>query len=98
MLHSPVHPGAVLSDVLDDMGISVTKAASDLGISRQMLSGILNGRKPITSDMAVRIGHYIGNGPDVWAKMQTSFDLVESQRNMRDVIANIPKASEARLG
>lgn len=95
MIHSPGHPGAVLSEELQALGISVTRAAKDLGVSRQILSAILNERRPITAEMATRIGHYIGNGPGIWARMQTNHDLWHAEQKMQPVLRKIPRASAA---
>ena len=92
MMHSPGHPGGVLSEELETLGISISKASKDLGISRQILSAILNERRPITSDMAVRIGHYIGNGAGIWAHMQTNYDLAQAEKKMRPALKKIPRA------
>ncbi len=95
MMHSPGHPGGVLSEELETRGISISQASEDLGVSRQILSAILNERRPITSDMAVRIGHYIGNGPGIWARMQTSYDLAQAERKMKPALKKIPRATAA---
>ena len=93
MIHSPGHPGGVLSEELEVLGISVSQAASDLGISRQILSAIVNERRPITPDMAVRIGHYIDNGPGIWARMQTNYDLWHATQKMKPALKKIPRAT-----
>jgi addiction module HigA family antidote len=95
MMHSPGHPGGVLSEELETRGISISQASEDLGVSRQILSAILNERRPITSDMAVRIGHYIGNGPGIWARMQTNYDLAQAERKMKPALKKIPRATAA---
>ena len=95
MLHSPSHPGGLLSEELQALGISISQAAKDLGVSRQILSAIINKRRPISAEMAVRIGHYIGNGPGLWLRMQTQFDLWEAQRKMKSTLRHIPKAPAA---
>ncbi len=92
MIHSPGHPGGVLSEELEALGISITRAAGDLGVSRQILSAILNERRPITAEMATRIGHYIGNGSGIWARMQTSHDLWKAEKKMRSTLRKIPRA------
>jgi len=95
MIHSPGHPGAVLSEELEILGISISQAATDLGVSRQILSAILNERRPITADMAVRIGHYIGNGPGIWVRMQTNHDLWRAEQKMKPALKKIPRAAAA---
>ncbi len=95
MLHAPSHPGGLLSEELQTLGVSISQASKDLGVSRQILSAIVNRRRPITAEMAVRIGHYIGNGPGLWLRMQTQFDLWEAQRKMKSTLKRIPKAPAA---
>jgi addiction module HigA family antidote len=95
MVHTLSHPGAILAESLEDLGISVTEAAKDLGISRQMLSGILNQRRPITPETAVRIGHYIGNGAEIWARMQTNYDLRIAEKAPRATVKKIPRIDAA---
>ena len=93
MLHSPNHPGALLNEELEALRISVSQAAKDLGVSRQILSAIINERRPISAEMAVRVGHYIGNGPGLWPRMQAQYDLWEAEQKMRKTLKSIPKAS-----
>ncbi|MCK6369996.1 MAG: HigA family addiction module antitoxin [Gammaproteobacteria bacterium] len=89
---SPVHPGEVLrEDVLPALGISVTRAAREPGVSRQLLHGILSGSRPVTPEMAVRLGRYCGNGPQLWLGMQMSHDLWHAERDMADKLARIPR-------
>ena len=95
MIHTVSHPGTILAETLEDLGISVSQAARDLGVSRQLLSGILNQRRPITPEMAVRVGQYLGNGPEIWARMQTSYDLRQAEQSLRDDLRKIPNVAAA---
>ena len=80
---APVHPGAIIrEDVLDGTLITKTDFAAALGISRQMLHGILSEKHPVTIDMAVRLGHVIGNGPNLWMNLQQTYDLWHAQRRI----------------
>ena len=73
---APVHPGEILrEDVLKNLGLSVSEAARKLGISRQQLHRILACTHPITTEMALRIGKFAGNGPGLWLRMQQAYDL-----------------------
>lgn len=76
----PTHPGAVLADALDAIGETKTRIAEHLGISRQHLNDILGARKPITANVAVRLGKLIGNGPGVWLRMQAAHDAWHAAR------------------
>ena len=87
---SPVHPGEILrEDVLPTIGLSVTEAARRLGISRQQLHRVLACTNPITTDMALRIGKFAGNGPGLWLRMQQAYDLWHAEHRMKDEISKI---------
>lgn len=61
----PVHPGEVISDILEDLEITQTRFAEILGVSRRTVNEIVQGRRPITVDMAIPIGKALGNGPQL---------------------------------
>ena len=64
---APVHPGEILrEDVLPSLELSVSEAARRLGVSRQQLHRVLACTHPITTEMALRIGKLVGNGPGGW--------------------------------
>jgi addiction module HigA family antidote len=84
MTRIPTHPGELLrEDTLPALGISVSEAARKLGVSRQMLHKILATKAPITPEMAVRIGKFCGNGPNLWLNMQAAHDLAKRIPTMR---------------
>ncbi len=74
-MHDPAHPGEVLSGWIDDLGLSVTAFAKHLGISRIMLSRILNGHAAVSADMDLRLSEALGTAPGFWLQMQTQRDL-----------------------
>jgi addiction module HigA family antidote len=78
----PTHPGAVLREALEAMPLSKVEAAEALGISRQHLYDLINERKPISAQVAVRIGKLLGNGPGIWLRMQTTYDLWHAEREV----------------
>ncbi len=71
----PVHPGEVISDVLEDIEMTQTKFAEILGVSRRSVNEIVLGQRPITVDMAIRIGKALGNGPQLWLNLQQKVDI-----------------------
>ena len=86
----PVHPGEILrEDVLPELGISVSEAARKLGISRQQLHRVLACTHPITTEMALRIGKFAGNGPGLWLRMQQAYDLWYTEQRMQDELSEI---------
>ena len=92
----PTHPGAVLrEDVLPALKMTVIKVAKSLGVSRQTLHKILAEKAPISPEMAVRLGKFCGNGPDVWLAMQANYDLALAKIELAEEIKRIPTAQAA---
>ena len=92
----PVHPGEILrEDVLPTLGLSVSEAARRLGVSRQQLHRILACTHPITTEMALRIGKFAGNGPALWLRMQQAYDLWHAEQRMKDELSRIETAASA---
>lgn len=86
----PVHPGEILrEDVLKSLNLSVSEAARRLGISRQQLHRILACKHPISTEMALRIGKFAGNGPGLWLRMQQAYDLWYIENKMADELSKI---------
>ena len=72
----PTHPGALLRDVvLPELEITQGEFADRLGVSRRTVSEILHERRPVTPDMAIRLGKLLGNGSGLWLRMQQAVDL-----------------------
>lgn len=71
----PTHPGEVISDILEELEITQTSFAEVLGVSRRTVNEIIQGRRPITVDMAIRIGKALGNGPQLWLNLQQKVDI-----------------------
>lgn len=78
----PTHPGAILRDAIDAMGKSKTEIAETLGISRQHLYDIMTEKKPVSPEIAVRIGKLAGNGGAVWLRLQCEHDIWNAEREV----------------
>ena len=89
----PVHPGALLrEDVLPAVALTKAEVAKSLGISRAQLYAILAEKAPVTAAMALRLGRFFGNGPELWLNMQSNYDLEILGRRMERELAHIPPA------
>ena len=86
-MFNPHHPGAVLRDYLG--GKSIVQAASALNISRSRLSRILNGHAPVTADMALRLAALLNTRAELWAGMQSEYDLWQASQKPRSVIRSL---------
>lgn len=83
----PTHPGCVIKeDVLIPLGISISEAAIDLGVSRKALSELLNEKTSLSTDMAVRIAKATNTTPESWLNMQTKLDIWNSEKKDFKVI------------
>ena len=88
---APTHPGEILrEDVLPALRLSVTEAARELGVSRQTLHGILSEKSPVSPTMALRLGRFCGNGPELWLRMQAAYDLWEAAQELGKKLDRIP--------
>ena len=76
----PSHPGKILKELyLQPMGISNTQLATTLGVSRKAISAIVNERKTVTPDMALRLSRALDTSPDVWLNLQKTYDLWQAE-------------------
>ena len=83
-MHNPPHPGEVLRELcLAPLGLTVTDAASALGVTRKTLSAILNGRSGISAEMAIRLGKAFDTSPESWLNQQVQYDLWQAERRTR---------------
>ena len=77
---NPVHPGSViLGDCVEAEELTIDAAARELGVSRQTLSGIINGRSSVTADMSIRLEKRGWGRADMWMRMQASYDLAQAR-------------------
>ena len=85
-MHNPPHPGEVLRELcLEPLGLSVTEAASALGVSRKTLSSILNGRAGVSPEMAVRLSIAFNTSAESWLNQQVQFDLWQAEQRRRQL-------------
>ena len=85
-MHNPPHPGEILSGLwLNPMGLSVTKAALALGVSRKTLSKIVNGNSGISPEMAFRLSIAFGGSPESWMGHQVAYDLWQVEQHKHEL-------------
>jgi addiction module HigA family antidote len=71
----PVLPGVILKEIIDELGISQARLARDIAVSSMRVSHVVGGSRPITADMALRLGRYFSQSPQYWLNLQASFDM-----------------------
>jgi addiction module HigA family antidote len=81
-MKNPPHPGlSVRADCLEPLGLSVTRAAKALGVSRQALNNLINGQAAISPEMAIRLDKAFGGGADTWVRLQAAYDLAQAKKS-----------------
>ena len=78
-MHNPAHPGEVLREYLPE-GLSIGEVAKRLGVTRQALSALLNGRAGVSAPMALRLEGALGTSAEMWLNMQTTHDLWRARK------------------
>jgi addiction module HigA family antidote len=81
-MKTPVHPGRIVrSACLEPLGLSVTAGAKVLGVTRQTLTKVINGRSGISPEMALRLSKAFGSTPETWLRMQLAYDLAKARKD-----------------
>jgi addiction module HigA family antidote len=89
MIHSPAHPGEIIQEYMDGLGLTVTGLAAHLMITRANLSRMIHGRTGVSAEMALRLSEAFGTSPEVWIRLQANYDLSKALRNRRVKIARL---------
>src|SRR5258708_22882134 len=90
----PTHPGALLrEDIIPAIDMTISQVADALGISRQTLHRILAETAPVTPEMAVRLGKFVGDGPDAWTRMRAAHAVANASVAMANHVNTIPTVS-----
>ena len=74
-MKSPSHPGELVKENIDELGLSVAVAARGLGVTRQQLHNVVAGKSAVSPEMAIRLEKAFGGSADFWLRMQAAFDL-----------------------
>ena len=77
-MKNPSHPGAIVRyDCIEPLGLTVTEAAKILGVTRQALNNLVNGKAGVSAEMAVRLSKAFGSEPEFWLRLQMNYDLAQ---------------------
>jgi antitoxin HigA-1 len=89
------HPGRLLRRELAARSLSANRLALDLGVPSGRITDILNGRRSITADTALRLGRYFGNSPQFWLELQSQYDIAVVEGERGEEIARRVKPADA---
>jgi antitoxin HigA-1 len=90
VLMKAAHPGLVLKEELDELGITPTEFSRQIEVPPNRVSQIIAGKRSITGDTALRFGHWFGSDPQFWLSLQAQFDLAQADREVGEVIRHLP--------
>ena len=83
---NPPHPGKyVIEDCIKPLGLSITKVAEGLGVSRSTLSRLINGQIGVSPEMAVRLSMAFGSTPEMWLRLQNAYDLAQARKSAEKI-------------
>ena len=98
MLKRAVHPGEILKDELVEIGVTPTELARQIDVPANRLSQIINAKRSITGDTALRLAHWFEIDPEFWMNLQARFDLVAADRAAGGAIKLLPTSRARREG
>lgn len=85
-MKNPPHPGgSIRRACLEPLGLSVTEGAKVLGVTRQTLNNVINGKSGISPEMAIRLSKAFGSTPETWLRMQIAYDLATARKDERKI-------------
>src|SRR5580692_9323371 len=94
MARTPIHPGEILGDELEETGLSAKKLADTIGVPPNRMYQLLAGKRSMTADTALRLGRYFGMSADFWMNLQSAYELDLARRQNGKAIQRIPKRSQ----
>lgn len=91
MTRPAIHPGEILVDELAELGVTPTELSRQIMVPANRLSQIIQGKRGITGDTALRLGHWFGNSAQFWLNLQSAYELRLAAQAAGDAIARLPK-------
>jgi antitoxin HigA-1 len=95
MGRTPIHPGEILSDELEEIGLSAKRLADVIEVPPNRLYQLLAGKRSITADTALRLSQYFGTSADFWMNLQSAYELDLARQQVGKLIARIPRRERA---
>jgi len=90
MARTPIHPGEILAEELEESGLSAKKLAEVIEVPPNRLYQLIAGKRNMTADTALRLGQYFGMAPDFWMNLQTAYELDLARKENGKAIRRIP--------
>lgn len=81
-MKNPPHPGRIIrQECIEPLGLTITEAAARLGVTRQALNNVINGKAGVSPEMSIRLSKAFGSKPEVWLGLQMEYDLAEAEKH-----------------
>ncbi len=97
MTRPAIHPGEILADELQELGISPTELARQINVPANRVSQIINGRRAISGDTALRLGHWFRTSAEFWLNLQAAYDLRLAEQAAGAEIDSLPVRPDRML-
>jgi antitoxin HigA-1 len=94
MARTPIHPGEILADELEEIGLSAKRLADMIEVPSNRLYQLIAGKRSMTADTALRLSQYFGMSADFWMHLQTAYELDLARKENGKAIQRIPKRNE----
>jgi len=94
MARTPIHPGEILIDELEEIGLSAKKLADVIQVPPNRLYQLLAGKRNVTADTALRLSQYFGMSADFWMNLQSAYELDLARQQVGKAIKRIPRRGE----
>jgi len=95
MARTPIHPGEILREELEILGVSAAEFARQLNVPTNRVTGILNEKRAVTADTALRLGHWFGTSAEMWLNLQKLYELRLAEQEKGAEIRKLPKRKAA---
>jgi addiction module HigA family antidote len=98
MARSAIHPGEHLAEQLKELGMSAAELGRKIRVPTNRITAILNGKRAVTGDTALRLAHFFGTSPQFWLNLQTLYDLRIAEQKAGKTIHKLPTLLDSRRG
>ena len=95
MTRTPIHPGEILADELDELGLSAAELGRLIDVPANRITQIMAGKRNVTADTALRLGRYFGTSPDLWMNLQKAYDLDTARAELGEKLDHLPRRGQA---
>ena len=87
--YSPIHPGAFLSELIAELNLTQARLAREIGVSPMRISHVVKGARPVTADIALRLGRYLGQSAQYWLNLQAGYDIKIAEKSVFNRLGSI---------